>query len=49
MSLIRENEQISMQRSLVLFENSVNSEGTMKLYKKDLDNYRKHKPRYEMV
>lgn len=41
MSLIRENEIIPMQRSFVLFENSVNSEGTMKLYKKGLSNYMK--------
>lgn len=30
-----------MQRSFVLFENSVNSESTMKLYKKGLSNYMK--------
>lgn len=39
MSLIRENEQIPMQRSLVLFENSIDTEGTMNLYVKGLDNY----------
>ena len=39
LSLIRENEIIPMQRSFVLFENSVNSEGTMKLYKKGLSNF----------
>jgi integrase/recombinase XerD len=40
-ALIRENEIISMQRSFVLFENSINSEGTLELYKKGLNTYMK--------
>ncbi len=41
MSLIRENDSNSMQRSLSLFENAINSEATMNLYKKGLENYMK--------
>ena len=39
MSLIRENDITSMQRSLILFENSIHSEATMKHYSKGLENF----------
>lgn len=39
MSLKRDNGYSSMQRSLVLFENAIHSDATMKLYSKGLQNF----------